>query len=474
LNLLPVGIAQWFNSSVTNDVSLGEFVTDTIANWENNPKVPFWKRYEYFPELSVYCKNNTYKCTASLAGLTLEKLIQDMSFDGLFSSLYLQTDVFIPYFNKHGPQTDYSNSNIINYFRYLFTDDLLGGLFVNRSIDNLMWGYKDRFMEKMRTQNYYLGGDPALDSNFNLLQNMSQIPDSDNFFQMRAGSNDSSKVRDYLSVFGYSNNNIVFREKYFDGKNVVTSFRNPWKEWVALNGTDAMTFHPGFNKDDKPKAFLDDLLRNAKFHYNDTVVHNGLTTYRYLLDEDMILSKNTVPENGVYYADKYNGYANMSSIIKAPFFAHKPYYFQCNDTPASMIPDIKMSASWSQNYSKTEGPEDAKLFNESYFDIEPFSGGTVTAAQKLMISALIERDELFEIDSKFVPIYFVFRTGNLTDTSINMIFGDLVTGLGVKSMINLFCVTLLTLFIALAAHAYIGSSFSNKVDGDSEKSASLV
>jgi len=162
----------------------------------------------------------------------------------------------------------------------------------------------------------------------------------------------------------------------------------------------------------------------------------------------------------------------MSSIIKAPFFAHKPYYFQCG-IPDAMRPDIQMT-DWS---SDSEGDhDDQKLFNESFFDIEPFSGGTVTAAQKLMISALIERDELFEIDDKFVPVYFVFRTGNLTDSTIDMLFGDLITGLGVKSIISILFVTLTTLFLSLAAFAMIRTRLENSKSVDSfseyDKSAS--
>jgi hypothetical protein len=80
-----------------------------------------------------------------------------------------------------------------------------------------------------------------------------------------------------------------------------------------------------------------------------------------------------------------------------------------------MLPDIKMA---NRTSSTKEDESDQKLFSESFLDIEPFSGGTVRAAQKLMISALIEQDELFDIQPKFVPIYYVFRTGNFTDHNV--------------------------------------------------------
>lgn len=42
------------------------------------------------------------------------------------------------------------------------------------------------------------------------------------------------------------------------------------------------------------------------------------------------------------------------------------------------------------------------------------------AAQKILISAYIEKDELFEIErNKFIPIYYLFRTGNFTQEGVN-------------------------------------------------------
>lgn len=39
-----------------------------------------------------------------------------------------------------------------------------------------------------------------------------------------------------------------------------------------------------------------------------------------------------------------------------------------------------------------------------------------------MISALIENDELFEVEhDKFIPIYYVFRNGNYTKEGVNEI-----------------------------------------------------
>lgn len=70
-------------------------------------------------------------------------------------------------------------------------------------------------------------------------------------------------------------------------------------------------------------------------------------------------------------------------------------------------------------HSTTEDQDDIDLYNESFVDIEPYSGGVLRAGQKILISALIEKDELFEIEhDKFVPVYYVFRTGNFTEDGV--------------------------------------------------------
>ena len=77
------------------------------------------------PEIAVYCKLNAYKCTEKLPEIAV--IMKDMTFDKLFSNLYLQTDVFIPYFSNY-TKTDTSlySSNMVSYLKYIFTEDLLG------------------------------------------------------------------------------------------------------------------------------------------------------------------------------------------------------------------------------------------------------------------------------------------------------------------------------------------------------------
>jgi hypothetical protein len=68
-----------------------------------------------------------------------------------------------------------------------------------------------------------------------------------------------------------------------------------------------------------------------------------------------------------------------------------------------------------------EDEDDHKLYNESFIDVEVYSGGILRAGQKLMLSILIQNDDLFEIPTdRFVPILYTFRAGNFTDEGVSL------------------------------------------------------
>jgi Ca2+-dependent lipid-binding protein len=89
------------------------------------------------------------------------------------------------------------------------------------------------------------------------------------------------------------------------------------------------------------------------------------------------------------------------------------------------------------------------LYEECWIDIEPHTGAVVGATQKLLISALIEKDDLFEIDDKFIPVYFLYRSGNFTEESVMKVFGDLLIGFAFRQIILLFGSLLIFLWVSV-------------------------
>jgi hypothetical protein len=88
---------------------------------------------------------------------------------------------------------------------------------VTRSVYELIWGYTDPFLDFMvyiniiqKNNNYYLGGDPTLDSKFSLGQNMTQPPQGEDvYFEINTGNKDKKKTRSYSKVFGYTDSKMM-------------------------------------------------------------------------------------------------------------------------------------------------------------------------------------------------------------------------------------------------------------------------
>lgn len=76
--------------------------------------------------------------------------------------------------------------------------------------------------------------------------------------------------------------NFSVPEPYFDGKDVTTRYRNPWKERIPLNGTDAFSFNPVFSKSDNPWIYLDDLFRTSPFQYYNSTSYTNLNVLRFM------------------------------------------------------------------------------------------------------------------------------------------------------------------------------------------------
>lgn len=142
---------------------------------------------------------------------------------------------------------------------------------------------------------------------------------------------------------------------------------------------------------------------------------------------------------------------NFSSVFKAPLYASKPAYYQC-DNLFDAKPDITHVNVINKQPAEQD---DIDLYNESWVDIEPYSGAVLRAAQKLMISALLEKDELFENDNRFIPVYYVFRTGNFTEDSVKIVFDDLITALSFKLILTSLSIAIIFMAIALIVFSFI-------------------
>lgn len=433
MDLTPIAISQFILGNATQ--SADTLQSDSVKEWNQD-------HYKVQPEFVNFLKKFNY----SKPNITVDQMLNIANFDNLYNSRWI-SDRFIEYYNSNisiSNKSPFASREFIQYLRYVMVYEVLN-IFTTKKAYDFLWGYEDELLKQVKETNYFLGGDPTVVTKFSFLNNMTEIPEDWDIWSMYTGKGDYKLTRAFKTVAGYNQSYIMMKEPYFDGKDTTMKFRNPWRDYVVLNGTDALSMNPDVSPKDILWAYLDDLFRTCSFTYNSTKNFNKLTAHRFVLTQDTIYNSTLNNFNKVFFSDKYNGFGNLTSVFKVPMYASKPYYRDC-DNLFNARPDIKLL---NITHQKSEDQDDQDLYYESWIDIEPYTGLVMRAAQKLLISAFIEKDELFEIDDKFVPIYNIFRTGNFTQVATDQVLGDLFVGLTFKQVFEILGVTITFLFISL-------------------------
>lgn len=111
-------------------------------------------------------------------------------------------------------------------------------------------------------------------------------------------------------------------------------------------------------------------------------------------------------------------YSNIIMVLVTLHIYSKPCLLQSLISMILII-HIQNNLSSYQNKDKINDDDDIKLYygGRRFVDVESNTGTFVSAVQKLVISMFIRKNQ-FEIDNMFVPIYYLFRSGNFTKDSV--------------------------------------------------------
>ena len=192
-NLMNLAVYQWVYSNVTKS-SENYVATDSVIGW--NPT-----HYKKAPEFSEFCKAFGYD-----NNIDYDTMKSIASFDNLFSSKWI-ADSFINYY-KNDTSSPFYSKQFISYLRYVLINEVLN-LFSTRSVKELLWGYEDELLDTVKNTNYFLGGDPTVSTFFSLMNNQTNPPEDGSEWKMYTGVGDYTKTRNFKSMFGHNDSNIV-------------------------------------------------------------------------------------------------------------------------------------------------------------------------------------------------------------------------------------------------------------------------
>ena len=163
-----LALKQWQNSYVTQNVP--KYVQDeyqktySVKDW--NPGL-FAKKVEYLAVMEEFKDklNNTMEYSYQ----QVQKLL---SFDLLFNNIVYSSAFLLD--NMEAFKEVFLETNMQQlrfYLRYVIIEIGFGGFSHKRSADELLWGYEDPFIKKLKTMDPQKGGDPSVQSIINLAGN---------------------------------------------------------------------------------------------------------------------------------------------------------------------------------------------------------------------------------------------------------------------------------------------------------------
>ncbi|XP_069834348.1 lysosome membrane protein 2 [Dendropsophus ebraccatus] len=262
------------------------------------------------------------------------------------------------------------------YFKYVksFLDAVLKtykeGIFVTRSVHELLWGYKDPVLSLVHALV------PHISDMFGLFYNMNATSDGTYVFQ-----SGSSGYLDFARIV-----------KWNGERNL--------KWWTSdtcnmINGTDGTSFHPLVNKDDILYMFSSDLCRSIFAVYESSDVVKGIPVFRFSPPAKVFANISINPDNAGFCVPKGNclpsGLLNVSMCKQgAPIILSSPHFYQSEQSVINSVVRIKPK----------------KEDDETFMDINPLTGILIRAAKRIQVNVYVRQIPEYDITQNLQTLYF--------------------------------------------------------------------
>ncbi|NXQ97319.1 CD36 protein, partial [Sagittarius serpentarius] len=293
----------------------------------------------------------------------------------------------------------------------------------NRTVKELLWGYKDPFLNKVP-----FPLDPVLGVFYPYNGTL------DGLYKVYTGKEDIKKT---AIIESYKNRrNLSYWEGHCD----------------LVNGTDGASFPPFVKKDQTLRFFSSDICRSIYGVFQGKQDVKGISLYRFTVPREAFASPAEVKDNYCFCTDEVisknctlAGVLDISSCKAGrPVFISLPHFLHASD---SILHDV-------------EGLSPNEKEHETFLDVEPITGFTLQFAKRLQVNLLVKPAPKIEALSKvqkpyIFPLLWLNESAVIGDAKAEM-FRNKVTGrvqmLGVVQMVLIIAGSVLFL-------AFMGSYF---------------
>jgi len=446
---------QWGSSNITLNLPASiqsTFPVNSTTSVATIYPYLFSAPFEYYAIAKYLSPNYPHLTVQPLNYSTILPYLTSIS---LFSAPIVQSAIVLNYaqdftnFTKNFGEMD--PLVLLSYFRFLIIEHAFNGITQSRSGQELLYGYTDPLVDKIGKMYVPDGGNPSVNPVIALGGQNSTAEDARKYYAVTVytGADDPNKVKVYKST---ANKTFInYNCTYFDGMEVKQEWKSAWKKEVPIAGTDS-TLNPGNITDGKNLTFfVSDVFfvssRTLSDLENRTKTIYGLKTYQLSIEPEMMANKTNNPLNDQYYLEKYNMALNLTKAKNMPAFVTKQYFL---DADQEMIDAVELYAD--ENMTQKISPN--KSLDVAMY-LEPTTGASLAADQRLQINVLFEPDELFpNVKTSFVPVMYFYRGFQFSEETVDKLFGKLKIGFAVRDsifvslLITSILMNILTLFCA--------------------------
>ncbi|XP_057614733.1 platelet glycoprotein 4 [Chionomys nivalis] len=268
-------------------------------------------------------------------------------------------------------------------------------MFQNRTLKELLWGYKDPFLSLVP---YPIPTTIGVFYPYN--------DTVDGVYKVFNGKDNISKVAIIDSYKG--SRNLSYWPSYCD----------------MINGTDAASFPPFVEKSRVLQFFSSDICRSIYAVFGSDVNLKGIPVYRFVLPAKAFASPVQNPDNHCFCTETIvsNNCTSYGVLDIGKCKEGKPVYISLPHF-LHASPDIS---------EPIEGLSPNEEEHRTYLDVEPITGFTLQFAKRLQVNILVKPAKKIEAlknlkRNYIVPILWLNETGTIGDEKAEM-FRNQVTG----------------------------------------------
>ena len=232
-------------------------------------------------------------------------------------------------------------------------------LFLTLSIHDILWGYEDNLLKKVKEEAAKFGIHLDLDDHFGLFYN--QNGSDDGVYSIFSG------------VKGVDNFGLI---NTWNNESELTYWTTP--SCNKINGSDGTIFPPFVDKSDRKYLFSTDICRSIYATYDSDVQQRGIDLLRFTVPTNVFLDHEQNPDNTGFCTPHGvclpSGLLNVSSCKQgAPVVMSLPHFLDA----AKVVQDGVI------------GLRPSEKEHQTILDIEPMTGVVMNAQKKLQVNAYL-------------------------------------------------------------------------------------